>query len=314
MTHDIWQKVQRNGWASVQQHVPTDASEAFYLCVLAYHHQAVEIAHRLAGSALQFDRANRLFQEMVTFLTALQNGQRHDAYVEPAGFEAFIRGGGNVPLYENVSSRLGQVYVGYTNLLLLDIGTGDGYALLPALTSQVAHIDVIEPSTAMVNKLANALDACSQTYTSHNQTVQAFMEETDASQHWKMVQSTFALQSLPVTERHGVLAWLRTHTSRLLIAEFDVPQFADTLAPQYAAYVMDRFERGLAEYAVDSPVAQGFLMPVMFGYFDSTAARVNYEQPAAHWERELRQAGFTHVTRSHVYDYWWAPAFLLDAT
>ena len=54
-------------------------------------------------------------------------------------------------------------------------------------------------------------------------------------------------------------------------------------------------------------------MPVMFGYFDQTVARANYEQPIDAWMEELRQAGFTQVDKRPLFNYWWAPAYLVDA-
>jgi len=60
-------------------------------------------------------------------------------------------------------------------------------------------------------------------------------------------------------------------------------------------------------------VAQGFLMPVMFGYFDPTAARTNYEQPLQAWVVQLQAAGFCQVSPRLLCPCWWAPAYLLDA-
>jgi hypothetical protein len=85
-------------------------------------------------------------------------------------------------------------------------------------------------------------------------------------------------------------------------------------APERAEYVVAHYEQGLAEYAGDGGlVAQSFLMPVLFGYFDQTAARTNYEQPIAEWVSQLRTAGFANTTTEPIYDYWWAPAYLIDA-
>jgi hypothetical protein len=70
----------------------------------------------------------------------------------------------------------------------------------------------------------------------------------------------------------------------------------------------------LAEYAGDGGlVAHGFLMPVLFGYFDQTAARTNYEQPIGAWVDQLRAAGFANIDTEPLYPYWWASAYLIDA-
>jgi hypothetical protein len=52
-------------------------------------------------------------------------------------------------------------------------------------------------------------------------------------------------------------------------------------------------------------------MPVMFGYFDP--GNPHHEQPLAAWRDDLRTAGFGAVRATRLYDYWWAPAYLLDA-
>jgi hypothetical protein len=94
-----------------------------------------------------------------------------------------------------------------------------------------------------------------------------------------------------------------------------VPGIGEQYDPARVAFMVDRYERGLAEYLDDGGlVAQGFLMPVFFGAFDRSAARTNYEQPIAAWEADLRAAGFSQVARRPLYDYWWATAYLVDAT
>jgi len=78
--------------------------------------------------------------------------------------------------------------------------------------------------------------------------------------------------------------------------------------------VLERYRRGIAEYDADELVVQGFLMPVMFGYFASGRARITYEQPAAAWVADLGAAGFRTVTSSGIDDYWWGPAVLVRAS
>ena len=131
---------------------------------------------------------------------------------------------------------------------------------------------------------------------------------------WDVAQATFSLQSLTPEERRETLGWLRKAAKRVVLAEFDVPAFDQQLGPTRVKHIAKRYERGLAEYDGDGgQVAQGFLMPVFFGYFDPTVSRTNYEQPMATWLQELREAGFAEVRQTPVYDYWWAPACLLDA-
>jgi hypothetical protein len=146
-------------------------------------------------------------------------------------------------------------------------------------------------------------------------TLQAFAEHAGLQRHWEIAQATFSLQNLPVRERAAALRWLRNVTERALIVEFDVPRFPGMFAPEHFDYVVQRYEVGLTEYVDDvCEVAQGFLMPVMCGYFDPTQSRVNYEQPAEDWAAQLRDAGFASVSCQSLDAYWWATAVLIDAS
>jgi len=80
-------------------------------------------------------------------------------------------------------------------------------------------------------------------------------------------------------------------------------------------YIIKRYKIGLREYSVNNDtVAQGFLMPVMFGYFDKSLNRVNYEQPISDWVVDLNQSGFKKVKTKLLYNYWWASAYIIDAS
>lgn len=266
-----------------------------------------------AARAAAGDPASLLAAEAAAYLERLAAAGPASVYVTGEAFGAFIRGGGNLPLYAAVSAALGDVYAGYGALALLDVGVGDGMALLPALAPAVARVDLVEPSAAMLGRVAAALEARGVPFRAFPVGIQAFAEAAD--EHWELAQATFSLQSLTPADRRAALAWLRAHAARLLIAEFDPPDLGEGLDPRRLARIAERYERGLAEYRDDGGlVAQGFLLPVFFGYFDPTAARTNYEQPIAAWEDDLRAAGFTRVERRPLYDYWWSPAFLLDAS
>ncbi|KPL79816.1 hypothetical protein SE18_26015, partial [Herpetosiphon geysericola] len=132
---------------------------------------------------------------------------------------------------------------------------------------------------------------------------------------WTIIQATYSLHSIPPEERPGLLRRLRDLGQRLLIVEFDVPEFAAMYDPTRVRDILGRYQRGLAEYADDGGlVAQGFLMPVLFGYFDQTAARTTYEQPIAAWAEVVRAAGFATVDVRPIYDYWWATAWLVSGS
>jgi hypothetical protein len=288
------------------------AQGAFAAALDAFAADDFAAAAAAASRAAAADPGSLLAREAATYLGRVARDGKAGVYVTGEAFGAFIRGGGNVPLYKAVSAALREAYPHDEPFSLLDVGVGDGLALLPALPPNLARVDLVEPSAAMLVGVAEALEANNVVYHAFNGTIQAFAASRDGS--WHVAQATFSLQSLPPDERRAALAWLGEHAGRLLIAEFDVPDLGEGLDPRRAAHFAARYEAGLAEYAGDGGlVAQGFLMPVFFGYFDPTAARTNYEQPIDAWAADLRAAGFARVDRRHLYDYWWAPCYLLDA-
>ena len=124
---------------------------------------------------------------------------------------------------------------------------------------------------------------------------------------------TFSAHTFLPQERPELLTWCAQHSRHFVLVEFDVPLFADMLTPEVIGYYAAKYERGLAEYRDAEIVMQGFLMPVFFGNFALNSERVTFEQPADAWQTDLQQAGLTNVQRRPVYDYWWAPAFMLTA-
>lgn len=285
---------------------------AFTAALEAFAADNMPVAAEAAARAEAADPTSLLAREAAAYLARVARQGKAAVYASGEAFGGFVRGGGNLPLYSAVSAALREVYREYQALDLLDIGVGDGLALLPALSAHVRRVELIEPSAAMLVGVAEALEARGVPYHAFNGTLQAFA--AGQSGHWGLAQATFSLQSLPPHERREALAWLRAHVDRLLVVEFDPPDLGEGLDPQRAAHFAERYEAGLAEYAgADSLVAQGFLMPVFFGYFDPTAARTNYEQPIGAWADDLREAGFSAVSWRHLYDYWWAPCYLLDA-
>jgi hypothetical protein len=127
-----------------------------------------------------------------------------------------------------------------------------------------------------------------------------------------VAQATFSLQSLPPAERAPVWRWLRQHAERLLVVEFDVPDASGPFSASWVRHVLERYRAGLAEHAAEPQVVQGFLLPVLFGYFDPTGMRTNFEQSRSGWVAELEAAGFD-VSSQLLDEYWWAPAYLFDA-
>ena len=289
--------------------------EHFYAALLAYAARDAAAATRHARAAAQATPESLVYRHAAAYLERT-GGAAASVYDSAAAFRAFIRDGGNIPLYVATSQALREIYADYSALRLLDVGVGDGMALLPALGPNVAALDLVEPSVALLEQTVAALEGRQPPARAFRGTLQEFARVIRPRERWDIAQATFSIQSIPPHERAVGLRWLRGAAERLLVVEFDAPAAcADALAPACVADVAARYERGLAEYERQGDlVAQGFLMPVLLGYFDPTAARTNYEQPIGAWEADLREAGFTSVRATPLYDYWWATAYLIDAS
>lgn len=245
------------------------------------------------------------------------------AYAAHAAFQAFIRGGDNVPLYAAVSQAMAERHARPTVNRLLDIGAGDGMALLPALRAAARlpeRIDVIEPQGGLRDALA-ALFAgqFSDAHTQgrlhlHGVTLQSFAQGLSPGDHWDLAQSSFALQSLPPPERVAALRALRPHVDTLVVVEFDVPALAHG-TPAYFHSVAGRYERCLAQYGEEAVlIAHGFLAPMLAGQLRRGVAPSNWEQPVADWQRELGQAGYRLRDARPLYDYSWSPAWWMEVS
>lgn len=241
---------------------------------------------------------------------------RDSIYAQPAAFEAFIRGGGNVGLYETLTGALAATYDTHRPRELVDIGCGDGTALGPALSAG-AHrpetVHLVEPSAALLSSAVRRLDDTGVRVRDWQLTVDEFVAAQPAEQVFDVVESTFALHTLPHEQRSATLAALRPHVGHLVLVEFDVPNLAHGRSA-HLRFLADAYERGITEYDADRDlVTQGFLLPVLVGQLAPGAARATWEQPAAAWRRQLEQAGYTGVAVHPLHDYWWSPAVLLTA-
>jgi SAM-dependent methyltransferase len=250
-------------------------------------------------------------------LDLLDEGEARAAYDQPAAFEAFIRGGDNVPLYEATSTALARLYDTLPVTSLLDIGCGDGMALIPAL-QRARHaptqLDLVEPSPALLGHASEALRTIPLAL-DHLLAwpigAQDFAASLRPEQQWDLAQSTFALQSLPPAERKDTLRRLRPHVRQLAVVEFDVPVLEASSA-EYFDSLAQRYERALAGYGEDAPlVAGGFLAPMLLGQLRQASRPSNWEQPIQAWLEELREAGYATVRTEALYDYSWSPAVLM---
>ncbi|MDT8910467.1 methyltransferase domain-containing protein [Amycolatopsis sp. PS_44_ISF1] len=265
-------------------------------------------AYRAGDRARAANLAGRtdspLGAELSAYLTTDGAGPVYD---QPRAFTAFIRGGGNVELYRRLSAELAARYDRLRPESLLDLGCGDGLAVVPALAQssfRPSRIDLVEPSSGLLSAVdvpgANRFEA----------TAQEFLASSGST--WNLAQSTFALQSIPSAERAELLRNLCPCTATLVLAEFDVPEQPEGSA-EHLHSLAARYERGVAEYGEDaSLVAQGFLLPVLLGLV-ADEQRTNWEQPAADWSAQLAGAGFAEIDVEPLADYWWSPAVLVTA-
>lgn len=289
------------------------AQQMFFQCLRAFGQQDRDVALQAIQKAVQLCPEHILFQMAERYLSGLLANETGNVYETGEAFGAFIRGGGNVALYQKTTEALRSVYASSPVSRLLDIGVGDGKALLPSLPQDVEHVDVLEPSTPMLNVVEKALSERSVSFRSWNSTLEVFARESHDS--WDLAQATFSLQSIQPDARREQLSWLSQHCKRFAIVEFDVPDFDEMFSEERMSYVLERYKLGLQEYKDHRElVGFGFLLPVMFGYFDPTQNRTNYEQSMHQWRREVEEAGFSVTQAKHISPYWWAPAFLLEAT
>lgn len=243
-------------------------------------------------------------------------GERRDVYTDPTAFQRFIDGGGNVAVYREVAEALRATYAPAWPRRLVDIGCGDG-RLTAAVGPGVEHIDLVEPSGELLQMAMVRLEGTGPEVTGWQVVAERFVEEVEGAEgggpgRWDVAQSTFALHALEPAARRRVLAALATMAGRLVMVEFDVPTFDDR-SPEHAAYAVDCYRAGIAEYD-DDLVVQGFLMPVLVGQFDPDQPRHTWEQPVDAWAADLHAAGFATVHHRQVHPYWWAPAHLIVAT
>jgi hypothetical protein len=242
---------------------------------------------------------------------ALGNPSQATAYDAPLAFEAFIRSGGNVALYRAVSTTLALLYDRHRPRRLLDIGTGDGMALVPAVveaTHAPTEIDVVEPSELMFAKVMGSLSIRK----GYNQTLEAFVESLAQENHWDMAQASFALQSIHPVARIKALRELAHHVDRLIVVEFDVPDLSLGSRDLHES-LATRYELAASEQKDNADlVASGFLVPMLLGQLRA-ATPSNWEQPATAWLDHLTSAGFRAVKVEHVHDYSWAPAMCFIA-
>lgn len=253
------------------------------------------------------DPSDRLAASMLEALRST-NG---DVYATPGGFQAFIDNASNVTLYDATIDHLRRRHDELRPTSVVDIGCGDGRVTRACLTRSVAAVHLVEPSESLLRD-AMTRTGWPVTPAPHPADASRFVATLDAADHFALAQSTFALHTIAPEERSRALASLRAHTERLIVVDFDVPAFADR-SRDHADYAIERYRTGVDEYAEIPEAISGFLMPVLLGQFDPSATRHTFEQPVAQWVDEVAAAGFDPMVEI-IDDYWWGPAFCLEAT
>lgn len=231
-------------------------------------------------------------------------------YDEPAAFAAFISGGGNVALYAAAIDALRALHQRLCPPSVIDIGCGDGRVTAAVLLPSTAAVTLVEPSVALGE---HAVAACAAPGRRVELIGDGALDalHTAGGQRWELAQSTWALHAIAPAERQRVFEELAERVQTLLVVEFDVPAFEEG-STEHLAYLAERYEHGVAEYADQPAVVGGFLVPVLVGQLDPDRQRYTFEQPIASWREQLHRAGFM-VTVQRLAPYWWADAWLLVA-
>jgi SAM-dependent methyltransferase len=244
----------------------------------------------------------------------LSNEGARDVYADPVGFERFIGGGRNPELYRRTEVLLKELHAKASPTSVLDVGCGDGRVTAAVLGAGTQRIDLLEPSPALLQTAIAAVSVppARRSVVPHNMTAAEFFDSSTVEAGWDLIQSTFAMHTMAPEGRMTVCRQIAMHTDYFVMVDFDVADFADG-SLSHAEYAATRYEVGLAEYAGDEVVAQGFLMPVLIGQFDPARQRHTFEQSVRRWTADLSSAGFVSIVATPVLDYWWAPAFCIEA-
>ena len=312
---EIWERHESESRVDWTSEVNTDFLGNCYLAILCWRMRELERARLHMRRAVAVEPQSVLGAALSRFLKGWEGVESKMVYTTARGFRRFIRGGGNIPLYRNLVALLRAHHETVDGLRLLDIGAGDGQALLPSLPRDVGSVDVVEPSVAMASELEEALERKGVTHRVHRSPVQDFVNEVNDDQTWDVVQATYSMHTLPPEERKVLLQWLRRRAGSFLVAEFDVPDIGVPWEPAGFDHFVERYERGIAEYAAGPDrdvVAQEFLIPVFMGNMRNDSNRLTFEQPIKNWAADLKAAGFANVEYRFVARYWWADSYLLS--
>jgi ubiquinone/menaquinone biosynthesis C-methylase UbiE len=316
--------------------------ESFRSAVVRYSEGDMEGALKaLEGTQTNEPREVFFLQQVKRFLS--QRKDSTELYVDPSGFEAFTRGGSNVALYEAVHEALGKLYASRgSDLSLLDVGCGEGAALVPALKRAqeaaraegreefpLKKIALLEPSSMLAaceRKLREAAEALGISV--EVESISSNIEQVCSSlEHFSFVESSFALQNVNKHDRARVLSELAKKCDVFVLIEFDCSAIDLSEAARFEDRTIDGFlekyiggvnefnaqlseSYGLSENQMSAAI-EGFLVPILFHNFTGHS-KLN-EQSAAQWLDELRTT-FSDVRVQTINEYWWAPCVMFTCT
>jgi hypothetical protein len=297
--------------------------DAFYRSVCCYAEDdlegAVVAARSIAGQGELYAQATR-------WLEMVAQGGEVAAYLDADAFAAFIRGGENVAMYHALEKMVAARWDAHQPATILDIGPGDGQVIIGGLKRTnlrpLPGFDLVEPAADLLPKAMEKLGGHSPRVEARGfeGTIQSFVDEVSPEARWDLCQATWSLHNLSPIDRAPIFRWLCERCRTLLIAEFDVgTEIYPHLSIDRVRLIHNRYLAGVAEYtghmdpALEERVKQGFLMPILFGYFRSDSGRSTYEQTLEAWIAEIEASGFRAVRRELIYHYWWADAYLLIA-
>lgn len=205
----IWEAHRDGAGLGALRPLATTPEETFYLAMVAHCTGDMRGGAALAQQAAELDPEQAVYAETARYLRA---DERRDVYGATAAFTALASGGDNVGLYRAVHRALRAQYATHRPGRLLDIGTGEGHSLLGALTGDVGHVDVVEPSAQRLAVVAADLARRGVPHRAYAMTAQRFAAGPEAGPEagpWDLVQETFALMILSRQDRAALFGWLR---------------------------------------------------------------------------------------------------------
>ena len=303
-------------------------NDTFYELIRQYAAGDLDSA---AASAASIAGQGELYAQAARWLARTAQDGPIGAYLDAKAFQAFVDSDSNRAMYARLESMVAAAWDERRPARILDIGPGDGRVILGALRRAgqsgrrlrpAPAFDLVEPAANLLSKALEGLGrhAPGVRVQGFNDAVQKFVERAPANAAWDVCQATWSLQNLAPGERAPLFRWLRGRCRCLLVAEFDVHSEAyPLLSSERVRLIHDRYVAGLTEVTgrmdrgLEERIKQGFLMPILFGYFRTDARRSTYEQTIQDWMAEIEAAGFAGARRELIYPYWWADAYLVTA-